>query len=346
MTISYFEHDSGGIGMQLYPPSNIYDSSKEIEMTFLGKLKLVGLKDKNIWTIFYNSKRNILEDEGFILIGGFPEELNSDLGYYKKDFFKGMKKNINMMITISYYEQFDFGFEIDGIYGYKGNKDQLIEDFPNGSINYKKVHLNYNSGGIYLPKALNKFYIDIFEQFIIKEECFQGKYNGNTYYFYYCKNDKNVIKKIKNDFPRIILKSNDFTFNFTLDANDVLIEQDNYVICLIYFSTTSGDNSFKLGKPFLKKYLFSFNYEDKNVYFYVPEEKEEGNGKNISVAVLVISIIATIIVVSVICFLIFKFFLYEKFFKKKRANELSDDDYDYTSKEDMGKEGLNINTEL
>ena len=342
----YSNDDSGGIGMQLYPPSDLYDSSMEVEMTFLEKLKLAGLKDKNIWTIFYNSEKNILEDDGFILIGGYPEELNSDLGYYKKDFFKGMKKNINMLITQKIIKfQFDFGFEIDGIYGYKGNKDQLIEDFPNGSITFKRIYLTYGdigSGGIYLPKALNKFYTDIFEQYIIKEECFKGNYNGYTYNFYYCKKDKNLIKEIKNNFPRIILKSNDFVFNFTLEADDVLIEHNNYVICLIYFSTTSND-IFKLGKPFLKKYLFSFNYEDKNVIFYVPEKKDKNKG--VSIIVLVISIIATIIIVSVICFLIFKFILYDKFFRKKRANELNDDDYDYTANENIGKGGLYINNE-
>ena len=99
-----------------------------------------------------------------------------------------------------------------------------------------------------------------------------------------------------------------------------------------------------MGKPFLKKYLFTFNYENNNIYFYIPGEKDKDN-KDVSIAIVIISIIGTIIVVSVICYLIFKFFLYDKFFKKKRANELDDTDYDYTSKEDIGNDGLNINNE-
>ena len=50
------------------------------------------------------------------------------------------------------------------------------------------------------------------------------------------------------------------------------------IICLIYFTTTS-DNVFKFGKPFLKKYLFTFNYDSKNVYFYLPGESGKENDK-------------------------------------------------------------------
>ena len=288
LTLSYSNPDSGGIGMQLYPPSNVPDSSKDIKLTFLEKLKLAKLSTKNIWTIFYNTKENILEDEGFILIGSFPDELNSDLGYYKKDYFYNVINNANILI---FQDQFIFGFEIDSIYGYKGNTNQIIDDFPYGSISFKNIQLNYNSGGIYLPKILHKYYTTIFEEH--NSTCFQGKFNGFSYYFYYCKNDKKVIKNITEHFPRIVLKSNDFAFNFTLEANDVFIEHNDYVICLIYFTTTS-DNVFKFWKPFLKKYLFTFNYDSKNIYFYLPGEngKENGNGKkkdnSVSIVILVI----------------------------------------------------------
>ena len=76
----------------------------------------------------------------------------------------------------------------------------------------------------------------------------------------------------------------------------------------------------------------------------MPEENKDKD-KSISVVVLVITIIATITLVSVICFLIFKFFLYEKIFRKRRANELNNDDYDYTENENIGKCGLYINNE-
>ena len=272
LTISYDGHDSGGIGMQLYPSSDIPSSSKEVKMTFLEKLKIIGLYEKKIWTIFYNFEENVLKDEGFILIGGFPDELNSSLGYYKKDFFKGMKRNVNMPLS---QNQFVFGFEINSIYGYKGKEDEIIDDFPNGSTSFKNLQLIYDSGGIYLPKSFHIYYTRIFEQYM-NNFCFQGKFNGNSNYFYYCKNDKKIIKKIKDSFPRIILRSYDFDFNFTLDASDLFVVHDNYAICLIYFSSTS-ENTFKMGKPFLKKYLFTFNYENNNIYFYILGEKDKDN---------------------------------------------------------------------
>ena len=98
-----------------------------------------------------------------------------------------------------------------------------------------------------------------------------------------------------------------------------------------------------MGKPFLKKYQFTFNYDDKYLsYYYKESEPIDIPNKGISTASLLIIIFAIAIIVFIGTFLLFRFYLYEKLFRKKRANELDDRDYDYIPKNDNGEHSLNI----
>lgn len=337
---------SGGIGMQLNSYHNFGDdSTTPIEKSFIGYFKSKKIINDYHYSIFYNSKINSKEEEGFLLIGSLPHELNTDLGYYNKDYFiENNKRTVNLKVSGNIIENI---MEMDKVLAYEGNnKDKLIEDFPNTSFDYLKVKFDYNSGGVKAPKGLQKYYQRVFEEYINKTECFYDSFKKNSYYFYYCKNNKDTISKIKSVFPGIIFRSNDFETSFTLDADDLFIEENNYVFCLIYFTTSSGI-SWILGKPFLKKYQFSFNYESKYITFYKENEQNKGeiNGPNngISPTVLWIVVCATVVIVSVICFIIFKYYLHGKLFKKKRANELEDSDYDYTPKRDDEEKHSPIN---
>ena len=66
------------------------------------------------------------------------------------------------------------------------------------------------------------------------------------------------------------------------------------------------------------------------MYFY---KKDSG----IPLYVLILSVVGEAIVVALIAVLLFKFYLYDKCIRKKRANELTDDDYEYTAKENEQK---------
>ena len=325
----------GGIGMLLEPNSE-HNNNKEKKYSFLGQLKEYGLVEEYYWSIFYDSKeKNKKEENGFILFGKLPHEIDSDLGYYKKGYFKEKdKKNF-------YLEQknlHELLFDTDFLFAYEGtDKKKIIDDFPFGPTNYRTIQLDYHSGVIQVPKSLQTYYHRVFEKYIINGQCFNETL---SYYndYYYCKNDKNVINQIKSVFPGINFKSQDLNFNFTLEADDLFIEENNYIFCLIYFYKNENQRMWKMGKPFLKKYQFSFNYDQKMLSFYnrIDDEPKQKNG--VSTVVFILVIIATIIIVSIICFIIFKFFLYERFFRKKRANELDDDDYLYSS----SKQQINI----
>ena len=326
----------GGIGMLLDPESG-HDDNMEEKDTFLGQLKKYKLVENYYWSIFYNSKeKNKKEEEGFILIGKLPHELKSDLGYYKNGYFRE-KDKIDFYLEPKNIPQ--LSFEIDLLYAYEGtNKRKIIEGFPFGTTSYKSIKLDYHSGAVQVPKSLQPYYHKVFEKYINESQCFYD--TSKDFNFYYCKNDKKIIDKIKSVFPGINFRSQDLNYNFTLEANDLFIEENNFVFCLAYFLRSESQRMWKMGKPFLKKFQFAFNYDQKTLTFYnrIDEPKQKG----ISAAVFILAIFATIIVVAIICFIIFKFFLYERFFRKKRANELDDDDYEYSTKKDK-EEGLNIN---
>ena len=61
--------------------------------------------------------------------------------------------------------------------------------------------------------------------------------------------------------------------------------------------------------------------------------------------ILAVSFVGTFLLVVLISFLIFKFYFKGKCIRKKKANELNDDDFDYTSKEEEKKDKDNTEEE-
>ena len=235
----YSDSDSGGIGMKLTSDNSIAEATPDKEKTFPEKLKKNKLAKSYHWSIFYKSKEYKKEDEAFLLIGCLPEEISNDteLGYYRKGYFnEKYRKKVNLNVYIQ--DQVQNIFEIDYITAYEGtNQSNIIEDFLSGNTDYKEIEFDYNLGGVKAPKNLKKYYQRVFEPYFSKGICFNSsieKLSDST--FYYCKNDKNIISEIKSVFPGIILKSHDLIYNFILEANDLFIEQNDYVYCLLYFT--------------------------------------------------------------------------------------------------------------
>lgn len=348
--IQYDEVNSGGIGMLLLPYTDTIDSTPDPTRTFYEQLKKLGLVKQYYWSIFYNLQENTKEEEGLLLLGALPHEIDSDLGYYKKGYFNDTYKRTVNIAEVR--QTIKMSFDLDLLYAYEGtNKNKKIEDFSAKLNSYKRIELDYHSGGVIAPGNLRNFYHRVFEEYFLKGECFNDTVSKSKT-FYYCKNNKETISKIKSSFPGINFRSHDLNFNFTLDSDDLFLEEKGYVYCLLYFSSSSSSYSSRwtMGKPFLKKYPFTVNIDEKYFTFYYdtnqnispsddanPSDKSDG----VSTTALWIILCCTVVIISILCFLIFRFCLYEKYFKKKRANEL-DDDYDYSSKNDK-VDGLNIN---
>ena len=336
--------ESGGLGLLLYSKS---EATSNQERTFLTQIKKKGLIEDYYWSIFYDSKEIENDEKEFILLGLLPGELNLTLGYYNHSYFnQDNLKSIYLKISGDVLTNI---FTVDEITFFEGsNRDKIKYDFPTNITDLKNIEINYHSRGVQAPYALLEKYRNYFKEYISQEECFEGEFNDLfKKYFFYCKNNKETIDNIKKTFPGFNFLSIKLEHNFTLDANDLFFEKNGYVFCLMYFHYSEYiERNWIMGKPFLRKYQFIFNPDKKQLFFYSNREgengkdKEENNGENrgegqnnhLLVKILII-IFITIIVVSSICFVLFKYYLYDKFNRKKRANEL-DEDFDYIQKKE------------
>ena len=252
-------------------------------------------------------------------------ETNSDLGYYKiGNFSEEFKKDTNMIS-----DELKISLNKILIYNRSNESDTMEESNT-------KIELDFNNGGIKAPKQYLKYFEKVFDDYLKKKICFKDHtyiYTGND--FFYCKKEiGDDIKKIKENFPVIIFQSGNLDSNFTLEADDLFIEEGDYIFCLLHFDTL---NDWNIGKPLLRKYQFSFNYDKKKIYFYKNPLEKEKIIIGIPLYILIISIAGIILVMALIAFLLYKFYFYDKCLRKKRANELTDDGFVYTAKEDEQK---------
>ena len=311
---------TGGIGLQI---SNS-GLSKFSFLSFLAKIKNIGLGDNYSWTIIYNNKKEGYD--GYLLLGDYLHNINN------KDIFINNQKiyedSLYSIYSYSYENIIKRGFYMDELTILKLNgKVENIKDKK-----YLYVELDYNFGGIVGPNYI-EFYLDntIFPKDNI---CKKNKFllESKVYFFYYCKNDNSIIQKIKNNFPKISFVNIQFNYNFTIDPNDLFIEKNEYVYCLMVFSLNEN-NGWKLGRPFLQKYQFMFEQDTKKIHFYSYKNKVDINGVKKSTLV-------KIIVVLSIVFLILGFcigrIIYRRHFKKQRINEL-DDNFEYKINENNEK---------
>ena len=324
------EQNPGGIGLKIDPKD---EQACPRETSFFYKIRKINMATSYDWSIFFNSKSYQNEEEGLLLLGCLPNETNSDLGYYKRGTFNG-KKDLNNVKMIS--EQLKF----------RVDKILLFNDKKNITTEYENdlnIELDFRNGGVLCPHNLLDYYEPVFENYITNNICFKGKkYSIAGDYFFYCKKEfSNEIKTIKENFPSISFRSSDLNKTFILEAADLFLEQGNYVYCLLHFKFTLSE--WRLGRPFLKKYQFSFNFDKKYIQYYLDKEKEPDPG--IPLYVFILSILGIVVVLSVGFFLLFKFYLRDHCFRKKRVNELTDDDFEYSAKDDENKGDQQNNNE-
>ena len=117
---------------------------------------------------------------------------------------------------------------------------------------------------------------------------------------------------------------------------------------MIFYSSLNTVK-WSLGEIFLKKYFFTFNQDKKLIGFYINKtinENEENNNNNnnqksyTGLILLIIGIILLVVeaVIAGVC-------IYKKCYlnRRKRANELKDDNYDYLKDNSNNKEVINDN---
>ena len=199
---------------------------------------------------------------------------------------------------------------------------------------------------------------------------------GNEFYIYSCNHmkftgqDNAKYKTIDyySKFPNITFNSKSFEYDFELTNKDLFEQIYSRDYFLVIFPKKIKDKADKdiwyLGQPFYKKYPFTINLDAKTIGFYldkkdiqkkindtknnVDKNNKKGNDKiimkdnNTKIKSILIKIVE---ILAVIGFIILAYFIGMKVKegRKKRANELKDDSYEYIS--DDNKDINDIGTE-
>ena len=326
LTTSYFFPQFGGLGLQLYPSNDENTATPDINRTFLRKLKINGLINNYIWSIFYDEHQvNDGKINGYLLIGDYPH------------------------LSINYPDNKKYNYSLNSIEAEVYNKKIIQTKFFMDNIKIINnedvilyiiesvfVRLDYNFGGIIAPKKLGLF----FEENIFNnlEFCHKDTLNRiSTNTFYYCDKNENNINQIKKIFPIIKFENKILNSSFVINVDNLLFIDDNYIYLLLIFD--ENIDYWTLGIPFLREYQFSINEDSKKIYFYkkIKLTQHEEKIERRTIYIILIIIISIFLFISG---LIVAIILYYKNIRKKRKNEL-DDDYDYAIKEEENGKVIN-----
>ena len=312
--------------------------------------------DKKIFSIKYNNKY-----QGEFIIGNDLTKFDSE-NYDEEQY-----------ITSYFYD--DFYFEYDKIYlKYPLNKTEYL-NIRDIDYKLKKEAIIYiNSGFIIATEEFKNFIHEKFFKYLVQKNICSldlaelnetDKKLGNKFYIYNCNhmqftgqaNQRHQTINYYEEFPDIIINSNYLQYNFELTKKDLFeqIYSKDYFLIIFPKNIISEKNKYiwYLGEPFYKKYPFTIDFDDKTLGFYIKEKIHENKTKienidnkdNNKVRNHNNSHIKNILfkigeIIAIIGLLIGAYFIGKKVNegRKKRANELKDDYFEYVA--DI-KKGIN-----
>lgn len=294
----------------------VCDETNNIFQSF----KLREIINSNDWFIKYTSK-----DEGLLIFG--PEMDKIYPNYDINKFF----------ITNSEVQPGDHSWTvvIDRIYSGDNNE----------TINKKAVKAEINND-FGLLEGNKEYYYNItltyFKDYIKKRICTLD-YIDVKYYHYFalgCDKDKFGIEDMKK-FPELKLVLVCFQSEFTFTYQDLFTETEHKYFFNVIFNEFINER-FVLGKVFLRKYPMLINFDSQTVGYYNEAFETEPINDNANRTYLTksfILLLAFIIIVLIIIAAVTFYFIGKNLnkLKKRKANELIDDDYDYSPNKDQNE---------
>ena len=287
------------------------------ENRFIYQIKKNNFTNTEIFYFDFNTN----DENGNFVIG---EELLDDTNY--KSIYAGI-------IKLSMYNfNPEWAFNFDSIY--YGNKE-LLESYSKDAI----IKSEYG-----LTVGPTNYEIIINEFFKNENKCSLNYTKMEyTYFKYYsCEEDFDETKM-----DDLIFELKSINFNFTFSGKELFYIENKKKYFKILFVFSNSQSYWYLGREFLKKYRLRFNPDKKLIYIPLGNNENETKTENNQISEnksiykqVYIWIILTfaIVIIGLVLFIIFYL---KKYPRKKRANELIDDeDYDYTQKDNLDQ---NIN---
>lgn len=262
----------------------------KISKNFLLVLKDLDIIDDYILFLEYDKNGN----EDYLILGGYPEELFKNKKMY-------MLEN-QRTVHIKLYNRFkpQWGFKCDKIYSGKEK------------INKEEVAFHHNLGVIFGPKDYQNHIEKVYFNYYINLKICKSK-NDGKYKIFYCDKEKFTLEEMKK-FPELKFFKNEINEIFNLTYNDLFFNKGNNVYFLIVFNYLYNE-IWELGKPFLNKYSFVYNFDSKLIWYYKKIDNNDEINKNETKIFYKKKLIYLIIFLSIflgaICFL-FGRILYNK----------------------------------
>ena len=246
-----YQRESGVLGL------NIANFDWRVNDTgFIKQLKERNIIKNIVYFIRYNKNSN----KGDLIIDGLPHEIEPqkyDKNKYE-EFYAEVISNSNLGFKAkeSYYGDImvDCEFQIQ-----LAVEDNLIR----GCKVFKTI-------------LMENFFKDKITRKICDKSIFSNVDDENQE-FYYCSKDLNL-----SEFKNITLSIDNSELKIELDYNDLFLEYENRYYFMMYFPVTAYSYHFKLGKILFKKYILTFNHDNKMIGYYKnfkneDKEKEKEN---------------------------------------------------------------------
>ena len=272
-----------------------YNSEEYSHSLFL-QLKKLRIINNHCFFIIYGKNH-----EGKLIIGDYPE-------IYEPNNYK--KYQLKTIYSLYLENKYNWRLKFNSIYFESQNRKI--------SLNHLEANIDLTSELIFSPKEyIDEIYKYFFEEKINKGLCHK-KYIDKKIEYFSC----NSLETIEN-FPTLYFRHSFLLYTFELNYNDLFKIINNEYIFLICYNE-EFENEWIFGKPFLKKYLFVFNYDEKVIGFYNPLINENGDliesnsklNNNNSNKKNIIFIIVIFIFVFIIFFMISK-----RIYRKRKINK-------------------------
>ena len=283
---------------------DIIDDEYALNLIFQLKKKDI-IKSYN-WFIEYDSEN---KDKAKLILGVKPYEYNKEKYKEENDKTIEAEKRLDKII---YWD-----VKMSEIYLMKNNEKQLIEGYYTCSLE--------PSLGVIVGVIGYKLYVEdnLFKPLIKQKKCFKEKNIFNKYIIYYCNKDmKDILEK--SEAVKLYFYHRFFGKTFELNFEDLFEEKNNFIFFKVFFDEEQND-IWRLGKPFLIKYFFSYNFDGKTISYYNLEENEDNKGTNIKTELIVVIIILALIFLG-LGFFLGKYIVNYRKNKKKKAEELLEDE--------------------
>ena len=276
---------------------------KSYNYNFIRELKLLNAINDYYFFIEYKDDK---DDEGNLIIGVQPHEYN------KNKYKANQLTEINtFQSSYNLYWQMKF----DEIYF------NLKEGNDEKKINLKNLEagLNHNLNIIIAPFE----YLEIIEKEFFKKKNCQRNRLENNYYNFDCSSTQDT-----EDFPTIFFTHRTMGYTFEISYKDVFIEYNGRYMCLIWFDMSTRNN-WLFGKPFFKKYFFSYNVDKKMIGFYnmdiKEKESEQVKKTNLTALYVILIFLLLLIVIALNYYITKKFCKEKKQTQKAQLLELAED---------------------